>query len=112
VGKTRTEGDLDAFIAHRASSSPYLRDVPGESVDYAIERWQEDPSIPQYLPDLARHELLSFEVGAAEDDLPGTSSDISIVSFVSGISEPTARTRSRTSRATLGNFARPSSKLR
>jgi hypothetical protein len=80
AGASRIEADLDEFMALRASRSPYLRDVAGEFVDFAVERWRSDPKVPRYLPELARHELLSFEIGAAQDDPPSCAQEISVVS--------------------------------
>ncbi|MFO0635429.1 MAG: putative DNA-binding domain-containing protein [Nannocystaceae bacterium] len=54
--------DFAQFMAAHASHSPYLRDVPGEFVAWVLPRWQRDASVPAYLGDLARHELLEGEV--------------------------------------------------
>ena len=53
---------MDTFMDVRATSSPYLRDVPQEFVDWAVPRLTADPDIPNYLACLARHELLQFDV--------------------------------------------------
>lgn len=54
--------DFAAFMAEHASRSPYLRDVPGEFVAWAVPRWAALPDVPRFLGDLARHELLEGEV--------------------------------------------------
>lgn len=56
----------ERFLAEQAPRSPYLRDVPFEVAIWAAPRWAGDPSIPEYLPDLARYELFMFAVGTAE----------------------------------------------
>jgi hypothetical protein len=71
-----------AFIAERASRSPYVRDVAREFVDWAVPRWAAphwggEPSVPPYLPELAEFELLLFEVGAGPDDVARPSAAVS-----------------------------------
>lgn len=78
LGAVRVEVDLEAFVALRASRSPYLRDVAREFVEFAAERWRGDPGVPRYLSDLVRHELLPFEIAAAENDPPCAFGDLSV----------------------------------
>jgi hypothetical protein len=66
-----------AFIAERASRSPYVRDVAREFVDWAAPRWAAEASVPPYLPELAEFELLLFEVGAGPDDVARPSAAVS-----------------------------------
>lgn len=54
--------DFARFMQARASTSPYLRDVPGEFVAWVLPQWAADPDLPPYLCDLAQHELLEGEV--------------------------------------------------
>lgn len=61
-GKDAFIGDFAAFMAERACSSPYLRDIPAEFVDWVVTRWRADSELPRYLGDLARHELLEGDV--------------------------------------------------
>jgi hypothetical protein len=76
LGFARYRHDFEAFVEHHAPRSPYLRDVPPEFVEWVGPRWAADPEVPAYLPDLARHELLDFEVrndplgGEPATDLP------------------------------------------
>jgi hypothetical protein len=76
LGTARFRRDFEAFVELRAPSSPYLRDVPTEFVDWAAPRWAADPEVPAWLPELARHELLDYEVrndprgGEADTGLP------------------------------------------
>jgi len=62
LGPAKFREAITEFVAQRASQSPYLRDVPGEFVRWALTRWAGDRDIPEYLGDLARHELLDFDV--------------------------------------------------
>ncbi len=57
---------VERFLAEQAPRSPYLRDLPFEVAIWAGPQWAGDPSIPGYLPDLARYELFMFAVGTAE----------------------------------------------
>lgn len=76
LGRERFRRDFEAFVEERAPSSPYLRDVPTEFVEWAAPRWAADPEVPAWLPDLARHELVDYEVrndplgGEPETGLP------------------------------------------
>jgi hypothetical protein len=67
----RIEGGFDAWVARfideEAPRSHYLRDVAFEFVAWARPRWAEDPAAPDYLADLARHELSAFDVASADD---------------------------------------------
>jgi hypothetical protein len=66
----RLEDGFDAwvsrFIDEEAPRSHYLRDVAFEFVAWAKPRWVEDPAVPDYLADLARHELSAFDVASAD----------------------------------------------
>jgi hypothetical protein len=42
----------------------YLRDLAPQFLAFALERWSDDPSVPPYLCDLARHEALQVELAA------------------------------------------------
>lgn len=61
-GKDAFVADFARFMQDHASTSPYLRDVPGEFVAWVLPRWGDDPEVPAFLPDLARHELLEGDV--------------------------------------------------
>lgn len=66
----RFDQDVALFYAQRGPRTHYLRDVPVELVEHLEARWRGDPQVPAYLHDLARHELLGFQVAAARDDRP------------------------------------------
>jgi hypothetical protein len=58
---------VDRFVEDEAPRSRYFRDVAFEMVAWATPRWAEDPSVPAYLGDLARHELAELEVAWGPD---------------------------------------------
>ncbi len=64
---------VDRWIEEEAPRSRYFRDVAFEFVAWAAPRWAEDARVPAYLGDLARHELVQFEVGCALDGEGGAS---------------------------------------
>jgi hypothetical protein len=55
---------FERFLAERAPRSHYLRDVTTELLDFAAERWRDDPRVPRWAHDLARHEALHIEIAA------------------------------------------------
>lgn len=59
---------VERFLEEEGPRSHYLRDVAFELVAWAAPRWAKDGAVPSYLGDLARHELSTFEVGAAPPD--------------------------------------------
>ena len=71
----RLGGAFDAYIAgfleEELPRSHYLRDVAFEFVTWAAPRWNDDPAVPDYLADLARHELVAFVAACAEDARDG-----------------------------------------
>lgn len=69
-GRASFEGDLDRWLAGPGPRSSFLRDLPQEFFSFIRDSWKEDPQCPPYLEDLARHELIEFEVEAAPDTDP------------------------------------------
>lgn len=67
LGPERLRAMVVDFIDAQASQSPYLRDVAGE-----FAAWMQNPSVAAglepWLIDLARHELLSFEVASLPEE--------------------------------------------
>src|SRR5512132_1493765 len=68
----------ERFIDEAAPRSHYLRDVAFELVAWAQPRWTADALVPEYLGDLARHELTAFEVGSADDGGGATGIDLDL----------------------------------
>ncbi len=62
LGQQRLRADFAVWIDQVAAHSPYLRDVPAEFVAWASPRWQGDEAVPDYLVDLAHHELLEYDI--------------------------------------------------
>lgn len=66
----RWDRDVARFLDETLPRSHYLRDVAGELVRHVAPAWRGDPEIPSFIEDLARWELLAFEVANAPDDPP------------------------------------------
>lgn len=62
LGMKRLRGDFADWMEQTAAHSPYLRDVPAEFVAWVAPRWLEDDAVPNYLVDLAQHELLEYDI--------------------------------------------------
>lgn len=69
---------VERFIDEESPRSHYLRDVAFELVAWARPRWAADALVPDFLGDLARHELTGFEVGSADDDRGPTGVDLEL----------------------------------
>ena len=48
----------------------YVREIVRELVAFALPRWREDPSIPDWLPELAEMEATRFELGYLDAPVP------------------------------------------
>jgi hypothetical protein len=59
------DASFDAFLAEAAPTTHYLRDVPLEFLTWVGPRWESDAKLPFYAKDLARHELVHFQIAAA-----------------------------------------------
>jgi hypothetical protein len=66
----RFDADLARFVDEVGPRTHYLRDFPAELVEWAEPRWRADTRVPEYLSDLAAHELAFFAV-AASPETPG-----------------------------------------
>jgi uncharacterized protein len=55
---------FDKFLQTAPPLTRYLRDVTPCFLDFVGPHWKGDPSIPEYLADLARHEALQVEVAS------------------------------------------------
>ena len=62
LGRPRLKADFADWMDQHAARSPYLRDVPAEFVAWVSPRWLEDPEVPDYIVDLAQHELLEYDI--------------------------------------------------
>jgi hypothetical protein len=75
----RFDTDMAAFVDEVGPRTHYLRDVPAEFVAWAEPRWRADAGVPEYLADLAAHELAAFSVAAATSTRRGQAlSDIAL----------------------------------
>ncbi len=72
------EAWVERFLEEEAPRSHYLRDVAFELVAWAGPRWAADANVPDFIGDLARHELTGFEVGSADDDGAATGIDLEL----------------------------------
>lgn len=72
----RFDADVEDFVSASLPRSHYLRDVAFEFVAFAGPRWKADASVPAFLHDLARYELVAYESAAARPpaNLPARSS--------------------------------------
>lgn len=61
----RFADDVRNFFDEEMPVSHYLRDVAFEFVDWVGPRWREDAAVHAYLVDLARHELVAFDVAGS-----------------------------------------------
>lgn len=66
----RWDADVARFLDATLPRSRYLRDVAFELFAHVEAGWRADPDVPAYIVELARHELLAFEVANAPDDPP------------------------------------------
>jgi len=58
----RFDADFAEFLRASPPVTRLLKDVTPRFLAFALPRWQSDPTVPPYLPDLARHEALQIEV--------------------------------------------------
>lgn len=61
---SRFDSDYARFLQERGPRTHYLRDVPREFFDWVRPHWDGDAGVPQYLADLAAHELDAFELAS------------------------------------------------
>jgi hypothetical protein len=58
------DGYFTEFLQVSPPVTRYLRDLTPQFLDFALERWSNNPNVPGYLCDLARHEALQVEVAS------------------------------------------------
>jgi hypothetical protein len=55
------------FLAERGPRTHYLRDVTNELLDFCAPLWADDPRVPAWALDLARHEALQIVVSSERE---------------------------------------------
>ncbi len=65
---SRWDVEVARFLDATLPRSRYLRDTAFGFFHLGRERWSRDPDLPSFIVDLARWELLAFEVRNAPDD--------------------------------------------
>jgi len=60
----RFEPYFAEFLRVSPPVTRYLRDLTPQFLRFALARWSNDPNVPAYLGDLARHEALQVEVAS------------------------------------------------
>ncbi len=61
------DASFASYLSLRGPRTHYLRDVPREFLEWVEPRWKEERDVPPWATDLARHELVEFEVAAARE---------------------------------------------
>jgi hypothetical protein len=74
----RFDATFARFLAERGPQTHYLRDVPGEFLDFALPLWRAEPAIPAYSCDLARHELIEFTVATLPHERPEPHDEVAL----------------------------------
>lgn len=66
------DASFGAFLAERGPRTHYLRDVPREFLAWVEPRWRAENDVPAWATDLARHELVEYEIASARarDEAP------------------------------------------
>ncbi len=70
--------DVHAFVENGLPQSPFLRDVARMFLEFIAPKWRADAAAPAFLGDLARYELVSFEVAAKPDPVSRTYQDLEV----------------------------------
>ena len=68
IEKDLVQRELRDFISRHATKSPYLRYIAPEFLVFVERRWRDQSLVPEYVIELARHELLTIEIAASLDD--------------------------------------------
>jgi len=68
IGADIVKQDLTEFIFRQATKSVYMRDIAPEFMAFVGTRWHDELHLPEYLIELAAHELLTIDIAAARDD--------------------------------------------
>ena len=62
----RLDPAMARFLSERGPQTHYLRDVTIEFLEFSLESFEQNPEIPDYIPDLARHEWSQILVGSMQ----------------------------------------------
>lgn len=63
----RFAAEIAAFTEESAATDAYFRNVPRAFVAWATPRWRDDPTMPNYMAELAEYERLSEDTRYARD---------------------------------------------
>jgi hypothetical protein len=66
----RFDADVERWLDAELPRSHYLRDVAFELVAWVAPRWAADSEVPPWMAELARHELVEFEVATTPAAAP------------------------------------------
>ena len=78
VARGAFEASFVAFLDESGPQTPYLRDVPGEFLEWVLPRWSARADLPPWIGDLAHHELSEFQLAAERADLPPPVSEVAL----------------------------------
>jgi hypothetical protein len=78
LGHGAFDETFSSFLDEVGPRTPYLRDVPGEMLMWALPRWRARSDLPRWAGDFARHELLPFQLGAARAGDPPPVTEVAI----------------------------------
>ena len=61
------DDDIGRWLGEEGPHSPYIRDLPSEFSAWISARWRLDASVPEYLVEVGRYELMEMRVKAEPD---------------------------------------------
>ncbi len=82
---------IDRWLAEEGPRSRILRELIDEWVAWIGPRWRADPSVADYLVDLARHEAVEMATGAAPPPAPSADMSPAFALDASLVCDPSAR---------------------
>jgi len=82
---------IDRWLAEEGPRSRILRELIDEWVAWVSPRWRADPSVPDYLTDLVRHEAIEMATGAAPPPSPPAGMSPEFALDASLVCDPSAR---------------------
>ncbi len=85
----RFDADFADFLRVSPPVTRLLKDLTPRFLEFALPRWAADPSVPEYLSDLAQHEALQIEVATLlarpKDHVPAELSLDECVEFIDAV---------------------------